>query len=148
MVENGNYKKEIDPKTAKTFLPDQWVWSPQNRNDIHMPEMWEVLQFSAIRAGDGTEAFVPDTDFNLKWALRKIHYAEKEYFTRNNTYSSSLSDIGLRQTDFPKNMPVPVIHSTRTTFESYFPDSNSKLLWTIYQDGRLIRLSYPLKSQK
>jgi hypothetical protein len=148
VFENGNYKREIDPKTAKTFLPDQWVWSPQYRNDIHMPEMWEVLQFSSIRAGEGTEAFVPDPDFNLKWALRKIHYAEKEYFTKNNTYSSSLSDIGLIQTDFPKNVPVPVIHSTRTTFESYFPASNSNLFWTIYQDGRIVRLSYPSKSQK
>ncbi len=148
VTENGKYIKEIDPGTAKTFLPDQWVWSPQNRNDIHMPEMWEVVQFSSIQAGDSTEAFVPDPDFKLKWALRKIHYAEKEYFTKNNTYSSSLSDIGLIQTDFPINMPAPVILSTRTTFESYFPASNSNLLWTIYQDGRIVRLSYPLESQK
>ena len=148
VTENGKYKKEIDPKTSKTFLPDQWVWSAPYFNDIHKPEMWEVIQFSSIRAGDGTEAFVPDTDFNLKWALRKIHYAEKEYFTKNNTYSSSLSDLGLSQTDFPANMPVPVIHSTRTTFESYFPAPNSDLIWTIYHDGRIVRLSYPLKSQK
>jgi hypothetical protein len=148
VIENGKYKKEIDPATAKGFLPDQWVWSPQYRNDIHLPEMWEVVQFSSMQSGKGTEAYVPDTDLNLKWALRKIHFAEKVYFTKNSTYSSSLSDIGLIQTDFPKNMSVPVIHSTRTTFESYFPASNSNLLWTIYQDGRIIRLSYPLKSQK
>lgn len=148
VTENGKYKKEIDPKTDKTYLPDQWVWSPQNRNDIHMPEMWEIVQFSSIIAGEGTEAFVPDPDFSLKWALRKIHYAELEYFTKNNTYSSSLSDIGLTQADFPDYLPAPVINSTRTTFESYFPDSDSDLLWTIYHDGKIVRISYPSKSKK
>lgn len=148
VAENGKYKKEIDPKTGKTYLPDQWVWSPQNRNDIHMPEMWEILQFSSVNAGDRTVAFVPDSDFHLKWALRKIHYAEKEYFTSHNTYSSSLSDIGLTRADFPENLPAPVIQATRTTFESYFPDSGSNLLWTIYNDGRIIRVDYPLKPQK
>jgi hypothetical protein len=148
VAENGKYKKEINPGTSKNYLPDQWVWSPQNRNDIHMPEMWEVVQFSSMLAGEGTEAYVPDADLSLKWALRKIHYAEKEYFTKNNTYSSSLSDLGLTQADFPKNMPVPVIQSTRTTFESYFPDTNSDLLWTIYHDGRIIRVSYPKDSKE
>jgi hypothetical protein len=148
VAENGKYKKEINPATSKGYLPDQWVWSPPNRNDIHMPEMFELVQFSSKQAGEATEAFVPDPDFNLKWALRKIHYAEKEYFTKHNTYSSSLSDIGLTQADFPENMPVPVIHSTRTTFESYFPDSGRELLWTIYHDGRIIRLNYPLESKK
>ncbi len=147
VTENGKYKKEINPATGKGFLPDQWVWSPQNRNDIHMPEMWEVVQFSSIPAGKGTEAYIPDADLSLKWALRKIHYAEKEYFTKNNTYSSSLSDLGLTQADFPKNLPAPVINSTRTTFESYFPDSKSDLLWTIYHDGKIVRMTYPVKSR-
>lgn len=145
VTENGKYIKEIDPGTGKGFLPDQWVWSPQNRNDIHMPEMWEAVQFSAIPAGKGTEAYIPDPDLSLKWALRKIHYAEKEYYTKNNTYSSSLQELGLTRADFPKNLPVPVISSTRTTFESYFPDSKSDLLWTIYHDGKIVRMTYPLK---
>jgi hypothetical protein len=146
--EKGKYKKEINPATGKTYLPDQWVWSPPNRNDIHMPEMFEFVQFSSLPAGEGTEAFVPDPDFNLKWALRKIHYAEKEFFTKNNTFSSSLSDIGLTLADFPKNLPAPVIQATQTTFESYFPDSKSELLWTIYHDGRIIRISHLLKSKE
>jgi hypothetical protein len=143
IAENEKYRKEIDPKTSKTFLPDQWVWSPQNRNDIHMPEMWEILQFSSIVAGEGKAKFVPDMDLHVKWALRKIFYAEKEYFAKNNSYSSSLSDIGLSKSDFPENKTAPVIHSTRTTFESYIPAASSNLFWTIYHDGRIVRLSYP-----
>jgi hypothetical protein len=105
--------------------------------------MWEVVQFSSVRAGDAAEAFAPDKDFDLKWDLRKIHYAEKEYFKMHNTYSSSLSDLGLSRADFAGKMPAPVIRSTRTTFESYFPSADTNLLWTIYHDGRVIRVSYP-----
>jgi hypothetical protein len=143
VTENGKYKMEIDPKTSKSYRPDQWVWSAPLFNDIHKPEMWEVVQFSSIRAGEGTEAFVPDKDFDLKWDLRKIHYAEKEYFTRHNSYTSSLSELGLSGKDFGDHMPAPVIRSTRTTFESYFPSSDTNLLWTIYHDGRVVRMIYP-----
>lgn len=148
VVENGKYKKEINPATGKTWLPDQWVWSSPNRNDIHMPEMFEFVQFSSRQAGEGTEAFVPDPDFDLKWSLRKIHYAEKEFFTKNNTFSSKLSEIGLTLADFPKNLPAPVIQATQTTFESYFPDPKSELLWTIYHDGRIIRVNHLLKPKE
>jgi hypothetical protein len=139
IIENGAYKKEINPATGKSFPEDNWVWSPQGRINMHMPEMWGFLQFSSIEAGHGTEAFVPDPDLRLKWALRTIYYAEDKYYLENNTYSSSLKEIGLKKTDFPKDLPVPVIESTRSAFESYFPSSDGTPLWTIYQDGRIIR---------
>jgi len=140
LIENGNYIKEINPQTGKSFPEDNWVWSPQGRINMHMPEMWGFLQFSAIRAGAGTEEFVTDRDLDVKWALRMVYYAEFEYFTKNNSYSSSLADIGLNLADFPKNLPVPVIQSTRTTFESFIPIINGNPKWVIYQDGRIVIL--------
>ena len=107
---------------------------------MHMPEMWGFLQFSAIAAGEGTEKFTSDVNLDLKWALRLIYYAEFEYFTKNGTYTSNVSDLGLNPTDFPKNLAVPVIHSTRTTFESFIPAVNGNQEWTIYQDGRIVNL--------
>jgi hypothetical protein len=137
-VENGLYKKEINPQTGKPFPEDNWVWSPQGRINMHMPEMWGYLQFSSVVAGAGTEEFIPDKDLDKKWALRLIYYAENEYFKKRNTYSSNLSEIGLKSSDLPENLPVPVINSTRTTFECYLPDDKQKNIWTIYNDGRLI----------
>ncbi|HPT21115.1 MAG TPA: carbohydrate-binding family 9-like protein [Bacteroidales bacterium] len=138
VVEDGKYKKEINPKTGRPFPEDNWVWSPQGRINMHMPEMWGFMQFSPLVAGNGTEAFVPDKDLDLKWTLRKIYYAEYEYFTKHNTYSSKLEDIGLNKTDFPENLPAPVISSTRSTFESYFPVKNDDPVWTIYNDGKIV----------
>lgn len=140
-VENGAYKKDINPSTGRPFPEENWVWSPQGRINMHMPEMWGYLQFSGITSGEGTETFVPDEDMDLKWALRLIYYAENEFYAKNNKYSSSLAEIGLSMKDFPEGFSKPVILSTRTTFESYFPGDLTGREWTIYQDGRIIRIA-------
>jgi hypothetical protein len=139
IFENARYKREINPATGIPFPEDNWVWSPQGQVNMHMPEMWGFLQFSSIEAGNGSESFIPDPDLHLKWALRMIYYAEDQYYLKNNTYSSSLADIGLRQADFPKNLPSPVIQLTRSAFECYFPLADGKPVWTIYQDGRIVK---------
>jgi hypothetical protein len=138
IIENGHYVKEINPATGKPFPEDNWVWSPQGRINMHMPEMWGFLQFSGLAAGKGTESFIPDPDLPIKWALRMIYYAEDKYYLINNTYSSKLEDLGLKKSDFPENLPVPVIESTRSAFESYFPSAEGTI-WTIYQDGRIVK---------
>ena len=138
-IENGNYKKEINPATGKPYPEDNWVWSPQGRIDMHMPEMWGFLQFSDIEAGKGSEAFMPDPDLHIKWALRMIYYAEARYYLEKSTYSSTLEDLGLKKSDFPENLPPPVLESSRSTFEAYLPSSDGMAVWTIYQDGRIIK---------
>jgi hypothetical protein len=139
VVENGVTNKEIDPSTGKPFPEDNWVWSPQGRINMHMPEMWGFLQFSGIEAGKGTEVFIPDPDLDLKWALRMIYYAEDRYYLKNNTYSAKLEELGLKKSDFPENLQDPVIESSRSAFEAYFPSADGNLIWTIYQDGRIVK---------
>ena len=139
LVENGSYVKEINPATGKPFPENNWVWSPQGRIDMHMPEMWGFLQFSGIEAGKGSEAFIPDPDLRLKWALRMIYYAEANYYLQNNSYSEKLEELGLNKTSFPENLSMPVIESTRSAFEAYFPSAEGDTIWTIYQDGRIVK---------
>ncbi|NMC38536.1 MAG: carbohydrate-binding family 9-like protein [Bacteroidales bacterium] len=141
VIDGVKYCKEINPATGKPFPEDNWVWSPQGRINMHMPEMWGYLQFSSLTAGSGTEEFIPDPDLDRKWALRMIYYAEKEYFKNNNKFASCLKDIGLKMKDLPENTPVPEIEVTRTTFESYFPSGNEETSLIIYNDGRLIDLN-------
>jgi hypothetical protein len=139
VIENGIYKKEINPVTGKPFPEFNWVWSPQGFINMHMPEMWGYLQFSSLVAGAGSEVFLPDPDLHLKWALRMIYYAEDAYYIKNNTYSSDLKELGLKKSDFPKELSEPVIESTRSTFECYFPVAGENPVWTIYQDGRIVK---------
>ncbi|HCU19069.1 MAG TPA: carbohydrate-binding family 9-like protein [Bacteroidales bacterium] len=140
-IENSTYVKDINPDTGRPFPEENWVWSPQGRINMHMPEMWGYLQFSSLTAGAGEEAFVPDNDRDLKWALRLIYYAENEYYAKNKKYSSSLSEIGLSMKDFSEGLSEPAILATRTTFESYFPNDPTGKGWTIYNDGRLLRIA-------
>ncbi|MDR2888035.1 MAG: carbohydrate-binding family 9-like protein [Bacteroidales bacterium] len=132
-IENGTYIKDINPETGRPFPEDNWVWSPQGRINMHMPEMWGYLQFSGITVGAGTEVFIPDPDFDAKWALRLIYYAESEFFKQNRKYAGSLQELGLSADDLPPGFDKPVIMTTRTAYECYFPGSPL----TIYNDGKL-----------
>jgi len=138
-VENGIYKKELNPATGKPYPEFNWVWSPQGKIDMHMPEMWGFVQFSSITAGQGTEAFGPDPDFNLKWALRLIYYAEGKFYLEKNAYSADPAELGLKQSDFPAGFKAPVIQITRSSFEAFFPLEPGKPVWSIFQDGRILK---------
>ena len=133
-VENGVYVKDINPETGRPFPEDNWVWSPQGRINMHMPEMWGYFQFSGITAGNGTEEFIPDPDFDTKWALRLIYYAQNEFFRANGKYANSLKELELSASDLPQGLDKPVIMTTRTTYECYYQDSPL----TIYNDGKLV----------
>ena len=36
---------------------DNWVWSPQGKINMHIPEMWGYVQFSALEVGSGEEEY-------------------------------------------------------------------------------------------
>ena len=133
-VENGVYVKDINPATERPFPEDNWVWSPQGRINMHMPEMWGYFQFSGITAGEGNEEFIPDPDFDMKWALRLVYYAQNEYFRANGKYANNLKELSLSASDFPLGLDKPVIMTTRTTYECYYEGSPL----TIYNDGKLV----------
>ena len=84
---------------------------------------------------------------DVKWALRKIYYAEYEYYLKYNTYSSCLDDLGLKKSDLSGNLSTPVIEATRSAFESYFPSADGAPVWTIYQDGRIAKVNDSLKDR-
>ena len=132
-VANGTYVKDINPETNRPFPEDNWVWSPQGRINMHMPEMWGYFQFSGITAGEGVEEFVPDADADEKWALRLIYYAQGQYFREHGKYANNLNELRLSSSDMPPGFNKPIIMTTRTTYEAYYQDSPL----TIYNDGRL-----------
>ena len=133
-VEDGVYKKDINPDTNRPFPEDNWVWSPQGRINMHMPEMWGYFQFSGKTVGTGTDEFIPDQNFDVKWALRMIYYAQSEYFRENGKYANNLKELRLSSADLPLGLDKPVIMTTRTTYECYYQDSPL----TIYNDGKLV----------
>jgi hypothetical protein len=129
----GMYEKILDPKTGRPYPEDNWVWSPQGRVNMHMPEMWGYLQFSGLTVGEGTDEFVLDPRFDERWALWTVYYAQGDFFRKNRKYADNLDELGLSSDDLPTGLANPVIMTTRTTWECHFPDSPL----TIFNDGKI-----------
>ncbi|MFA6797831.1 MAG: carbohydrate-binding family 9-like protein [Bacteroidales bacterium] len=134
VVTDGNYRKEINPETGNPFPEDNWVWSPQGAVNMHMPEMWGYLQFSGREASTGQEELIKDRDFELKWMLREIYYAQKEYFGIRGKFANELNHLGLSERNYPV---VPTINITPTSYEASVLSPESEVTWIINEEGRL-----------
>ncbi|MFH0761681.1 MAG: carbohydrate-binding family 9-like protein [Bacteroidota bacterium] len=137
VVTDGSYQKETDPATGKSYPEDNWVWSPQGRINMHMPEMWGYVQFSSLLCGAGTENFRPDPDLDIKWALRTVYYYQTEYLKQNQHFAKSLRSLGLSTADFPSGIRIPELMATDRTFEAWIPVDKSSGPWSVREDGRL-----------
>jgi len=134
-IENGNYKKAVDPKTGERYPEYNWVWSPQGLVNMHYPETWGYLQFSEIPAGEGTAEFAADPDEQLKWNLRTLYYAQRNYAGKSGTYTSNIDE--LYGYGYEKSEHKPCILLKPFGYEAYILSVNSKLLWTINNYGKI-----------
>lgn len=139
VVSEGGYSKMTDPDTGRPLPEENWVWSPQGRINMHMPEMWGYLQFSSLSAGEGPGTIVPDIDACQKWALRTVYYYQREYYLKNGKYAPDLRRLGLKKRDFPSLNTPPVIEATASAWESYLLDSDGSQGLTIRHDGHISR---------
>ena len=83
----GKYEK---PRGQKE---DNWVWSPQGIIDMHRPEKWGYVQFTTARPGRAklqADPAVPTRDL-----LMEIYYAEREFHSKQKSWSDSLEKLGL-----------------------------------------------------
>jgi hypothetical protein len=95
-VVDGAYRKVTDHETGKPLPEHNWVWSPQHAVNMHMPEMWGIVQFSGLsRAASSGETFVPPEDEEVRWALRLVYYAQREYRERTGRYAAGMRELDL-----------------------------------------------------
>jgi hypothetical protein len=66
-----------------------WVWSPQGVVNMHLPELWGVLQFGGIPRPPDNQA--------ERWALRRVYYAQRAWHARTGRYSADLDSLGLAE---------------------------------------------------
>jgi hypothetical protein len=72
----------------KRPAPEQnWVWSPQGVVNMHLPELWGVVQFG------GTPR--PLDDHAERWALRRVYYAERAHRARTGAWAADLAGLAL-----------------------------------------------------
>jgi hypothetical protein len=135
-VVEGRYVKRLKPGSTDPLPEHNWVWSPQGAINMHVPERWGYVQFSRLRAGGGTEAFVEDANERVKWALRRLYYRQRAFRDANRSYAATLDalgplDIRVEGIDFK-----PVMQSTRSLYEITAAGFDGGVVH-IDQDGRV-----------
>ncbi len=129
-VAGGRYVRRRDPATGRDLPEDNWVWSPQGLINMHYPEMWGFVQFSA-RTG-GAEAFQRDPEGAVAWKLRLVYYAERDRQEKSEGLTADGRDLR------PPVDPTQVrIWTLPDGFEATAPSLDGKSLWHIREDGRI-----------
>jgi hypothetical protein len=133
-VVHGAYVKETDLRTGQELPENNWVWSPQGLIDMHYPEMWGFLQFSNRVSGEGSDDFIWNPLENVKWNLRLVYYAERQYFNDHGCFSDDLSKLEVKFV--PSNRSDVQIYATPNLFEAIIPNGDGKTQVHIDHEGR------------
>ncbi|HEU0118930.1 MAG TPA: carbohydrate-binding family 9-like protein [Bryobacteraceae bacterium] len=92
-IVDGKYRRV--PKTKE----DNWVWSPQGKVNMHLPEYWGYVRFSAKESGP--EPTPADPTWNTRMRLQ-AYYEQQAGFRRKNKRWASPAELpaspGLRVT--------------------------------------------------
>ncbi|MFT3789150.1 MAG: carbohydrate-binding family 9-like protein [Tepidisphaeraceae bacterium] len=91
-IVDGQYRKV--PKSTRD--EDNWVWSPQGVIDMHRPERWGYVQFSASPA---TTVFRPDPTAGTRDRLMDVYYRQRHYREQLGRYATELASLGLDDRD-------------------------------------------------
>ncbi|HPU94477.1 MAG TPA: carbohydrate-binding family 9-like protein [Candidatus Saccharicenans sp.] len=142
-IVDGSYQKEKDPTTGRDLPEDNWTWAPQGLINIHYPEMWGYVQFTATEAGRAKEYCDEDQDAEVKWALRKIYYRQRKLYSEQGKWAERWEDLNLtgdRQLKVKDFGYPPLIMATDSLFEAIYIGKDGQK-WHIRQDGLIWKTS-------
>jgi hypothetical protein len=115
-----------------------WVWSPQGMIDMHRPERWGIVQFSADPPG--ATAYRPDPAQPARDYLHRVYYAQTEYRKRHGRYADALAQVGGRLRPGPYGLASPRLETMSNGFEAsvelMVPGEKSNR-WRITSDARI-----------
>jgi hypothetical protein len=132
-VADGSYRKRADAATGRPLAEDNWVWSPQGVVNMHLPEMWGVVQF-----GGAPAPAVSAPDDEARWALRRVYYAQREYRARTGRFADALVALGI------EGLPAALrLEGTAAGWGASVPVAGSGTRWHIRADGLVWRTADP-----
>lgn len=133
-IKNGRYIKKVDPATGKKRPPENWVWSPTGRIDMHRPETWGFVQFSGNPAGMQVDPFVPDREEGIKWALWQLFYQQQAFRQKYGWYTADVTHFTLPKT---KDLPFTPEFYTGPDFFKISAGSPDGKMWHIDHTGKV-----------
>lgn len=86
------YGKVMDGRTGKPLPESNHVWAPTGVVNIHLPEFWGEVCFSASAPGTW-ESFPADRDEPLRLELFRLYRQQGEFRKENGRYASGLDEL-------------------------------------------------------
>jgi hypothetical protein len=140
MVVDSAYQKVVDTTSGRPMREQNWVWAVQGAINMHMPEMWGIVQFSDVVVGRGREALAQPEDRPVRWALRELYYAQRSYRREHDQFASSLEEMGIAGFQLPDGTPLIVeLEMTDDGYVASGLGADGETTWRIREDGRAWR---------
>lgn len=117
---------------------ENWVWSPTGKIDMHMPDRWGYLLFSANEVGTAQTEWAYPFDqavYKLLWAM---FYAQQENHAKQRDYLRAKENFFLTDNEL-KGLPAGAeieVEATRNTFRMAITDPAKALCYVVDNDGR------------
>ena len=127
----AGYAKRTD-RAGKVLPEDNWVWSPQDAINMHMPEMWGRIQFTDHAVGDEPVSVIVPADDAVRWRLRRVYYAQRAQRRETGRYLEQVGDLGLD----PTGAGIEVDQTG--AYRAWATDPQG-VTWWIDQEGRVWR---------
>lgn len=130
-VRDGQYMPRVNAGTGRRLPEHNWVWSPQGIIDMHAPEKWGYLQFSAHHGGSDTVAYITPADAPFREELWKVYYRQRDYRKVYGHYAGTPQELGMGESKELK------IEATEYQFTAVLSGAGLKGVLSIDQDGRI-----------
>jgi hypothetical protein len=133
-VVDGAYRKKTTLE-GRPLPEHNWVWSPQYAVNMHLPEMWGVVQFSSRTSVGGEVSFTtsPPMDASVRWLLRRGYYAQRDYHRTHGRYADTLEELSLALD--PVLAPTLTLTQVPDGYDLRSTIGESE--WHITDDGRI-----------
>ncbi|HWD91893.1 MAG TPA: transglutaminase domain-containing protein [Verrucomicrobiae bacterium] len=135
---NGAYTKV--PNTPE----DNWVWSPQGVVDMHRPEMWGLVQFTALPARKKLQVeSIPGK--TARDVALGIYYSQRVFHDGHNRWATNAAELNWDSGNVPAGAGAPTVEMTEDGYVCSVPftESGKEHVWRIRQD-RLLELDQVL----
>jgi hypothetical protein len=135
-LNEGKYSRKKSEN--KEYLPEyNWVWSPQGVINMHEPEHWGYVYFSSKNAGENDEFKMPE-DEKIKWKLYELYRKQKEYFSKNEKWASSLKEIQKDTIELSGKILHPKLENHLTGWNISVESPFTGKHYTVREDGKIL----------
>ncbi|MFM7846086.1 MAG: transglutaminase domain-containing protein [Planctomycetota bacterium] len=120
---------------------NNWIWSPQGIVDMHRPERWGTVEFSAANSTLEVTP-TPDPQQAARDLLMEIYHRQRSYQAQKGTWSLDLAALGMKAEAWQAFPAAPILEKTESGYRATLlvkPDGQAAFQWCVTQDSQLTR---------